>query len=155
MAAPSKLTAATQAAICEATADGLTLARTCRLLGVHRGTVARWLREGKAQRKGPKRSFYDALTRAREELIRRRLAELAGCCRGGFVTRRTTRIDAQGNETVEETVTPPDFRAIAWHLERAAPREFWVDKKRLAELEKKVKELEAAHAAFAPPGTPA
>jgi hypothetical protein len=143
---PSKLTTEIQGSLCAAVAQGVPLRQACRAAGVAYPTVLGWARRGRSGR-GAAGAFRAALERARAADLARRIDNLNRCCEGGFVTRRTTRTDRAGNVTVEETVTPPDARAIMWYLERAAPREFWIDKKRLAELEKKIADLEKAQAA--------
>jgi hypothetical protein len=147
---PSKLSTEIQESLCAAVARGVPLRRACQAAGVAYSTVRGWVRRGRSGR-GAAAAFRAALERARAEDLAGRIAQLNRCCAGGFVTRRTTRTDAQGNVTVEETITPPDFRAIAWYLERVEPYYFWIDKKRLREIEKGLAALEKAQAAAGPP----
>lgn len=67
MAAPTKLTPDVQERLLGAIASGNYYETACALAGIHYGTMRQWLIDGKQARSGPKREFYEAVTRAEAE----------------------------------------------------------------------------------------
>jgi hypothetical protein len=99
MARPSKLTPETQKKLCDALAGGATRADAALFAGLEVSSFYRWLRQGKAARRGAVCQFYHAV----------KAAEAA------VAVRCTARVQA---------ATLEDWKAAAWWLERRRPRQF-------------------------------
>jgi hypothetical protein len=141
----TKLTPAIHEAIVQAVTVGLPLIEAAALAGVAKSTVLQWLQrgEGRARRGIQARyvDFVDAITRARAVDEARRIARIEQAGRGGtVVSERTTRHN-DGREVTERTYALPDWRADAFHLERAYP-ERWGRRARLAmDLTRRVRQV--------------
>ncbi len=115
MARPTKLTPELQAAYLDALKRSWYLETAADLAGVDRGTVRRWIKRGRRERRGPYHEFRTAVKKASAE----RMATAIG------------RIEAAG-----------EWQASAWLLERSAP-ELWSNHRRdIAELRRLLTELE-------------
>ncbi len=116
MARPTKLTPELQAAYLDALKRAWYFETAADLAGIDRGTVRRWIKRGRRERKGLYHEFCTAVKKASGE----RLATAIG------------RIEAA-----------EEWQASAWLLERSAPH-LWSNhrheitdiKRRLAEIEK-------------------
>jgi hypothetical protein len=106
MARPSKLTADTQATICNAVEAGTPLKHAALYAGVGESTVHRWIQQASAPDPEPQFvEFRDAVQRAQARSVTRLVA---------MVTRAADN----------------DWRAAAWLLERRAPEDFMTAEKR-------------------------
>ncbi len=111
MARPTKLTAELQAAYLDALRRSWYLETAADLAGIDRGTVRRWIKRGRRERRGPYREFCTAVKKASAE----RMATAIG------------RIEIAG-----------EWQASAWLLERSAPG-LWSNHRRdIAELRRQV-----------------
>jgi hypothetical protein len=136
----SKLTPAIQTAICQAVAAGVRVSEASLLAGVSPTTVREWIARGEgrdAARPATERyvRFAAAIKKAKAQDEARRVARINQAGQGGLITDRkvTETVDANGKVTmrvIEEHRTPPDWRADAFHLERAYP-ETWGRQTRL------------------------
>jgi len=94
--------------------------------GVSAGDFWRWMTRGQNERRGACREFYLAIQRAETDRQKLTLAEIIQIGRGGQVVRRrktvTTRKNGETLETIDETITPPQWTALAWLLERRWPQ---------------------------------
>jgi transposase len=99
MGRPTKLDAQIVSRIVDLVRAGNFLETAAATCGIHRATLYRWLERGEAQRMGPYRDFYVALTTAQAESEARDLL---------IITRAASE----------------DWRASAWRLERRYPRRY-------------------------------
>jgi transposase len=139
-----KLTQAAHDAIVGAVGKGVPITHAAALAGVHYATVARWMARGRKDTAGMYREFCDAVKRATAEAIQTRVGRIEEAATGGqVVEQRQVVVEKEGVKTTTTTVkyTRPEWTADAWVLERRHPDEFGTDRKRLAELEKLVRQL--------------
>jgi hypothetical protein len=112
--------------------------------GIHVNTFGRWMARGyseheaRAQGKEPLEEetpfldLYLAAQEAQSEAKLRNVGLVQKAAQGGYVTKETTKKyrDVETGQVVTETLVekaPPDWRAAAWWLERAAKDEFGKD----------------------------
>lgn len=74
MAAPSKLTPDRSDRLCKAIADGNYYETACALAGIQYATFRLWMCAGEEAKSGPKRAFFEAVTRAQAEAEERVVA---------------------------------------------------------------------------------
>jgi hypothetical protein len=120
-----KLTPALQTAIVQAVTVGLSVVEAAALVGVAKSTVLQWLQrgEGRSRRGSQARyvDFVDALSRARAIDEARRVARIEQAGRGGAVVSERVSTRPDGTVVTERQYSLPDWRADAFHLQRAYP----------------------------------
>jgi len=136
---PTVLTPDTEKRILTALKTGAPLTAACAAAGITYATLNLWQhRAANAQdlkdngqpipeRELPFLVFIEKANRARAEGLERRLRKVEEIAEGGFVTKRTERTyqSKSGPVTeVEESYAAPDWKALAWVLERSH-REFF------------------------------
>ena len=127
----TKLTPAVQQTITDAMEAGTPFESACRLAGVSPTTGHEWRQRGAAMH--PRRTvgtlyaeFAEAIARARAQDEARRVLRINQAGQGGTVTyeRTVEKLNEAGEvgaRITEVQYSPPDWRAAAWHLERAYP----------------------------------
>jgi hypothetical protein len=119
----TKLTAQIQEAIVRAVTAGAPLVTAAELAGIDKGTVLEWMRRGEERDDRPLKPLYanfaNAVTHARASDETRRVARIDAAGRGGAVIYEKVTTYPDGRTVTERHVAPPDWRADAFHLERA------------------------------------
>jgi hypothetical protein len=129
----TKLTPAVQTAICDAVAAGIPYVQAALHVGIRQSTALQWLQRGEGTHVRPARKvfveFVEAVARAKAQDMARRVARINQAGQGGAVLfeKVIETVDKDGRVTkrvIAQRKAPPDWRADAWHLERAYAREF-------------------------------
>lgn len=129
----TKLTPEIQTAICTAVTVGVPYVQAAVLAGVGPSTALEWIQrgEGRHARRAttPYAEFAEALARAKAQDMARRVARINQAGQGGaaLYEKVIETLDEDGRVTKRVSDirrAPPDWRADAWHLERAYPKEF-------------------------------
>jgi hypothetical protein len=123
VARPTKLTPELQAAYLDALKRSWYLETAADLAGIDRGTVRRWIKRGRRERRGCYHEFCTTVKKAAAE----RLAAAIG------------RIEAA-----------EEWQASAWLLERNAPEKWSNHRRDIAELKRRVNEIEKQQASRNP-----
>ena len=130
----TKLTPEVQQTITNAMEAGTPFEIACRLAGVSPTTGHDWRQRGSGTH--PRRQtatlyveFVEAIARARAQDEARRIARIAQAGEGGTVTyeRTVEKLNKAGEVVARITkvqYAAPDWRADAWHLERAYPNQW-------------------------------
>lgn len=126
---PKKLTPELIEEIEKAVAAGVPPQAAARAIGVRPRTWSEWIRLGKADNaRGLRLALVEAVERGEARAVQSAIARLQTFANGGAVTKRlertTTRRDGTVIREVEETRAGPDWRGMAWVLERRWPEEF-------------------------------
>jgi len=119
----TKLTPAIQTAIVTAVTAGAPLVQAAELAGVAKDTVLEWVARGEGRDPRPSTPAYaqfaQAITHAKASDEIRRIARIDAAARGGAVIHEKTTRFPDGRVVTETQRAAPDWRADAFHLERA------------------------------------
>jgi hypothetical protein len=140
-----KLTPAIQERICHAVQAGVGVLQAASLAGIGHSTVMAWLHEGDGPSgRRPKpiyQEFREAITRAKAQDEARRILRINQAGQGGTVLHEKTTAYANGRQVVERHYSAPDWRADAYHLEKAYA-ERWGWKARLeVDLQVRIRQM--------------
>ena len=143
-----KMTPEAVATILRYVAAGVPMKFAAPHAGLTDRSVNRWLAKGRAEKPGgPFASFLSAVKKAESEAVAVRLLRISKAGQGGAVVERTTKTvtDSEGKSvtTVSEKYTRPEWTADAWHLERTHEATFATNKRELAELRRRLQQLES------------
>jgi hypothetical protein len=141
---PTILTTEIQTAVCADAGRGLPLKHIAEGLGIGYSTLKRWLADGKRGKGEPFQALWAGYTQARAADLAERLSRIDAAAKGGAVVREVLRTAARGNPILERTYSAPDWRADAWILERRYADHYYIDRKEIAELQRRVKAMEKA-----------
>lgn len=140
---PSDLTPTAAKRIVRAITAGNTHKDAATAAGIDQSTFCRWMKLGRAARRGPYYEFRKAVEGAKAKaatgfvkVIRKAARE-----RSVVTTKETQGVDLNGQPMVRrETVTKREFDwgAAAWWLERARPEDWSANKHELRELRKQL-----------------
>jgi hypothetical protein len=144
-----KLNPQIQKAILDGIALGLPLGIVGDFVEVDSNTLQEWIRRGEGR--DPDRPatplyalFATAVKKARAADVARRVQRIEKAAKGGTVVYTKVTKKPDGTEIREEKISAPVWTADAWHLERTDPANWSGVGPRLAELERKMAELEKA-----------
>jgi hypothetical protein len=136
---PTLCTPETTQKILTAIETGVPITAAAQAAGIHYATLANWQNRGQnaadiahnggtiPQEEACYLDFFERVARARARGLEARLSRVVSIAEGGFVTKRTERTFQSKSGPVvevEEAFSPPDWRALAWVLERSH-REFF------------------------------
>lgn len=125
MARPIKLTPELQKQICDTLAAGNYVDAVCDYVGIGTSTFYDWMKRGE---RGWKKDiddgyvgFSDAVKKARSQSEIVSVSRIRRAAMGEQVVKRKVVTKPDGTQIVEETITPPEWTADAWFLERSFP----------------------------------
>lgn len=125
MARPIKLTPELQQKICDILAAGNYIDAVCDYVGISTSTFYNWTARGE---RGWKKDidegyvgFLDAVKKARSQSEISSVSRIRRAAMGEQVVKRKVVTRPDGTQIVEETITPPEWTADAWFLERSFP----------------------------------
>jgi len=144
---PTKLTPETTSAILRDLSDGLPRTTACERAGVAYSTLKLWLKKGRAAKAGAYFAFSAGLKKAEADAVARNVATVqrAAAERDEVTVKQTVKPDGT-RETVTTTRRVFEWTAAAWWLERKFPEDWSSARGELAELRRRVAEIEAAAA---------
>lgn len=121
MARPVKCSPEIVKAICDAVSVGIPFETACNLADITPSSGYRWLRAGQAEDASDLHAtFYQGYKRARAKDEARRISNIAKAGKGGSVIRTVRKYNKDGDVVSEmEDTAAPEWKADAWHLERA------------------------------------
>lgn len=141
-----KLTPELAKRFCEAIANGMSRTRAGDLVGIHRVTVARWMKLGRSGKGGKLATdcanFVTQVVQSEARFIEKNLQSVrrAAAPRRVRTTKTYTRGDGSSSSEVTEKVEY-DWAAARWLLECRDRESFGPDRHEIAELKKDINEL--------------
>ena len=115
--------------------------------GVSARAVTYWLARGRKEKAGGTfASFVAAVKKAESEAVAVRLLRINMAGAGGAVVKSTTTVtepDGKVTTTVVLKAARAEWTADAWHLERTFPEVFGTNRREIAELRRRLNQIEA------------
>lgn len=122
---PSKLTEETIDRLLKAIKAGATVRNAAIYAGIGESTFHEWMAQARDESPRPEfLEFAERIERARAELQVNILDSVMEAVKGGFVTKKVTRYDRNGEPETEEQYAPPDGRLGLDLLSRIWPADY-------------------------------